>query len=600
MRRIYHHNKLQHSMRILVILFLAGVLFWGMTLDPDMTLYNHDPFFTVDTNWVQLIDGASIPLDTVSDAVTPTDGAPIVIERTISDMAQNRSLLFYASHQEVYMYINDELTYSFTCPEALSFLGTPGRSWVEFPIRSDMIGQTLRIEFYSNFALYNDIPSEFYYVTPDDIQLVQVDYGWLRNTMALVIIALAIISYVNASLWTFPKLRRYLFSLADIYLLSGLWLCGEINVLTAWTGNAALSSLMAMIIIRLIPLTYARFVSATAPQKNRWFRYLEFLAWGNLIISMALQLFWGVSLVRTMPLNVAVFAFSSMVYLVNVVVQSRNPALDHTYKQAYWASMLFPVAVMAEVYCYIHQGSTQKLTGLFIATACLIYSLIAHVLLVQEESRTQVEVRELERYQRSLEKKPLFQQINAHFLFNTLNTISAYCKEDPKTADHAVTLLAKYMRSIMHLSNAEDYVPFKKEVDLIQWYMEILNLRYMDKIELELDIGFEDFVLPPLTLQPLVENAVLHGLHNFVSDGRVRIHSRRHGSMVEVVISDNGQGFDPRAPIKHNGLAMKNLTQRITAAGGTLWTESHIGSGTDVTIQIPLHVEDFIEQEAQP
>ncbi|WP_409967752.1 hypothetical protein RFF05_14455 [Bengtsoniella intestinalis] len=226
-RKLCARKPVDYFLRGVVVLLLVGVVIWGAMVGTNVTFYNHDPYITVNTGWVQVIDGEEIPLETAQDAVVPADGSAIVLQRTISDQADNQTMLFYTSHQEVTVYIDGDLEYELTCPAEFAFYGSTGRNWVEIPIREGMIGETLRLEFYTPFAAYSKVPNDLYYVVSDDIDTVRIDYMWMRNTVALALISLAVITYVNATIWKYHKLRRYLLVLADLYLFTGLWVCAN-------------------------------------------------------------------------------------------------------------------------------------------------------------------------------------------------------------------------------------------------------------------------------------------------------------------------------------------------------------------------------------
>ncbi|WP_409970125.1 histidine kinase [Bengtsoniella intestinalis] len=363
-----------------------------------------------------------------------------------------------------------------------------------------------------------------------------------------------------------------------------------------WTGHATLSSMLAMMILRIIPVVFHQFVMTILDEKPWWLRLLGVVAWGNLLGSFALQFIWQVSLVETLGVTIGIFVVSCVVYIVGILVENLRRKTPTTYDWISYAMMIFPVASIGEICYYLYTGDSDQLTGLFVAAACVGYALFAHVLLVRNEVKNDVEKRALEQQQRALERKPLYQQINAHFLFNTLNTISAYCKEEPAKADRAVNLLSQYMRRYTKLVDASDYVPFKEEVTLMDLYLDILNLRYEEEYTLVVDASFEDFLLPPLTLQTVVENAVIHGLHKFVNHGVIYVQTQRYGKIIEMIVSDNGCGFDMRAKCKGSGVGLQNLSRRLRIMGGDMEVDSLPGNGTRIIMHVPLQPHEEEEQ----
>lgn len=537
---------------------------------------------------MQIIDGEQVPIEMARDATLQENDDAIVIERIISEVEQSQNFVFYSIHQEVDIYLDDEKVYSLVCPEKMEFFGSTGRLWVNIPINTHDIGKTLRLEFDSNFKSYENVPYNFYYIKADSINALQSRYTLLANSMALAIIALAIASYIKAVIWRSDKLRKYFFSMADLYLFSGLWIYAECNPMCASVEGSTFSSLLAMIFIRFIPIGFYQFLSSAISVKLKWMKAISKMAWLNLIISMALQLF-GVSLVQTLQYTVFVILACCLICLGGMTYQRWGQRYMHPYDYAFYSTIILLIGTLVEVYCYFNNESMGHLNGLFVSGACCIYAIIVQTLLIRDEAAVYAEKRDLEDKYNNLERKPLNQQINAHFLFNTLNTISAYCKESPAKADEAVNSLAQYMRRYMNLVDCEDYVSFEDELCLVGVYLNIENMRYEEGVKLELNLQCRDFRLPPLTLQPLVENVVLHGLHNYKREGVISIKTKTYGEMVELIISDNGKGFNYDKKVDNKGVGITNLNKRIKAMGGALEIESVIDKGTDIILRIPLN-----------
>lgn len=187
------------------------------------------------------------------------------------------------------------------------------------------------------------------------------------------------------------------------------------------------------------------------------------------------------------------------------------------------------------------------------------------------------------------QKVVLAHQIKAHFFFNTLNTISALCKQDAAKADSAIRTFATYMRSYMHLINEYEIIAFEQELVLVKSTLEIEKLRFPDSFIYELELDEVDFYIPPLTLQPIVENALLHGLRRTGHHGTLRISSRRVDHSIHINICDNGLGFDTAILNKQKSIGIQNIIQRIALmVDGIITIESELMKGTNVCIQIPI------------
>ena len=185
----------------------------------------------------------------------------------------------------------------------------------------------------------------------------------------------------------------------------------------------------------------------------------------------------------------------------------------------------------------------------------------------------------------------MLSQIRPHFIYNTLGTIERMCLKDPQKAFDLVRNFSLYLRG--NFSELESVTPilFAEELKHVEYYVNIEKVRFPD-MSMEYDVETTEFVLPALSVQPLVENAIKHGLMRLESGGTVRIHSYETPTHFCVAVTDDGAGFDPDAPIdekKHVGL--RNIRGRLKAmVDGELIIESKPGVGTKAVIMIPKEV----------
>lgn len=184
----------------------------------------------------------------------------------------------------------------------------------------------------------------------------------------------------------------------------------------------------------------------------------------------------------------------------------------------------------------------------------------------------------------------MLSQMRPHFLYNTLSSIAYFCDEDPKTAKKMTIMFADYLRKNMDdLEKSED-VAFEVELKHVETYLSIERARFGDMLNIEYDIKAKDFKLPTLTLQPIVENAVKHGVCAKEDGGTVNISTFETESEYVITVTDDGVGFDTNASFdggrRHIGL--RNVRERLSSVSrATMDVESRIGEGTKVTIKIP-------------
>ena len=200
-------------------------------------------------------------------------------------------------------------------------------------------------------------------------------------------------------------------------------------------------------------------------------------------------------------------------------------------------------------------------------------------------ARLEAELRETRRRLALAELRP-------HLLFNTLNMISTLIYDDPVRADAALVALSDLLRGSLR-SSRDELVRLAEEVELSAKYLSIVEARYGSRIEFRLDIdpGSRDAMVPVLILQPVLENAVLHGGVRHGCDGRIEILSRRYNGSVRLEIHNTAPG-GPRepAPVRGFGIGLSNVRQRLEALFGDrseVRLAERVGGGAVATIVIP-------------
>ena len=184
----------------------------------------------------------------------------------------------------------------------------------------------------------------------------------------------------------------------------------------------------------------------------------------------------------------------------------------------------------------------------------------------------------------------LASQIQPHFMFNTLNSIQSLIIDSPDTAYDAVGYFADFIRGVLNTMTLDSTVPVEDELKTTKGYMEIEKLRFGDNLKVVTEIEDTDFSVPPLTIQPIIENAVRHGLRKEAMKGTVtlRVYADGDGHVIE--IRDDGAGFDVRKAFNdgRQHVGIENVRSRIyRMCGGTMTIESKPGEGTAVKMFFP-------------
>ena len=267
---------------------------------------------------------------------------------------------------------------------------------------------------------------------------------------------------------------------------------------------------------------------------------------------------------------------------------------EHIEKRRFIAIMSFVILpLIASVLQIFIYGFSLSNIAIIIASAILFGQA------VNSNTRTLVEqtifIENQEKILEDLRTQIALSQIKPHFLYNALNSIYVLCDQDPPKAKKLINNLSEYLRTDIGSIGTGKTISFEKELDHTNVYLEIEKARFGDRFVVEYDIEVADFNIPPLTIQPLVENAVKHGVcKKSPSDpGVITIRTEEGYGFVKIIIADNGVGFDMA---EYNAMD-KSSTDKIGIANvrdrlkilenSEMNVFSEPGKGTTVEIIIP-------------
>lgn len=196
---------------------------------------------------------------------------------------------------------------------------------------------------------------------------------------------------------------------------------------------------------------------------------------------------------------------------------------------------------------------------------------------------------------RKQEKEAIIHQLNPHFIFNLLGAVRIAVRTDPELAYDRIYDFSRYLRAVFRFLESRENVPFKEEVSDVLSFMNLEKLRFGDRIRFRTDIREEGFMLPPLSVVQLVDNALIHGLQRGEKRGTITLRSYRTSLEYIVQVEDDGTGFDAETyeslsdddGPEAGGLLDARYRMK-TMVNGNLDIQSFIGIGTVVTLHIPV------------
>lgn len=229
------------------------------------------------------------------------------------------------------------------------------------------------------------------------------------------------------------------------------------------------------------------------------------------------------------------------------------------------------------------------LPGIPVLSMCifLVIQILFLTIYLDQQQKLAAEEKELMESRMSI----MLSQIQPHFLYNSLECIQDMCHDKAPEAEKATIEFARFLRGNLDSLTIRSPISFRKELQHTQNYLALeINRFGEDKLHVRFDLQAMDFRIPALSLQPLVENAVRHGVMQKMEGGTVCIQSEETRDAFRIRITDDGVGFDPSSPPddSRSHVGIINVRNRLeTMCGGTLSISSVPGKGTESIIQIP-------------
>lgn len=232
--------------------------------------------------------------------------------------------------------------------------------------------------------------------------------------------------------------------------------------------------------------------------------------------------------------------------------------------------------------------------SLFISRTSVIITLIMQLItigiLINEKYKERLRVEKIQKELLESKMNIMVSQIQPHFLYNALTSIAMLCEKDPKYAKQETIEFANYLRTNMNSLTQKNPVIFKDELKHLKTYISLEQMRFGDDLKVIYDIGPDSFFIPSLSVQPLVENAIKHGIGMKEDLGTVKISTKETDTKYIITIEDDGVGFDVDNYLNDgkNHVGMNNVKDRIKSiVNGEVIIKSTIGKGTTSTIVIP-------------
>lgn len=505
------------------------------------------------------------------------------------EMEYDTTLVFEFSHQDAEVYLDGEKVYALQIAEELSMIRTPGSNWAMIPLYREDIGKEVRVVLtpiyknYQNQEIQFLVGSKIAIYTREFIQSIpEMMLSMIDIFMGVTLFGIAIYFSVKKVVGT------GFYALAVLAISLGLWNFTQTDfapfVMPEKTVFIYYVSL-TMLMVCVVPLI--KFLKSSEKEKtNRMLEGWCILCSVMSIIQLLIQ-FGGICDLREMlKVTHAMIGISSVILLISGICGWKKAAKDKDEKRRISGIWLVGLGALIDISIYYGKGSSSGLFFVLIAIFC--YVLLEGIQLFFDYIRQKQMLEEKETQLTLSRITTMMSQIRSHFVFNILNAISGMCKFDPEKADETVVRFSRYLRNNIDIMEDDKPVPFMTELSHLEDYVVLEQVRFEDKIEFYADIQADEFLIPPLIIQPVVENAIKHGLTQKREGGTVVLRTWEEGGYILISVEDNGVGFEMRELEKNASVGLKNIRYRLEhLVAGTLEIESQIDVGTKVTIRIP-------------
>lgn len=502
---------------------------------------------------------------------------------TLDEIDHAETLAFFINHHNVDVYISDECVYTSLAKENDMFLTCGGR-WIIIPLYEEDANKEVRVVLTSLYKNYSKIP-EFLQGAE-----IAVHNATLHRALPALILSLCVI-FAGVLLVCFAAYQSLkgmhverLYSLGFIAMSAGLWRVSYDRVAfllleeyTVFVYNLSLVSLMIMALSMLNSLDIDK--------KKKKIVHLFSCAYCVLyVVQLVLQIMGIADLRQTLKVIHLTIIFSAALFVVSGISFLFKPKNERSDKFNY--SWLISIGVVADLLIYYFSDTTFNMICTLVAI--LIFSVLEGVSLMFIYIKQKNALEEMQTQLMLSRTTTMMSQIRSHFVFNILNAISGMCKYDPKLADETVVRFSKYLRNNIGIMEKDENIPFETDLQQLQDYVALEQIRFGDKVQFESDIEADDFMIPPLILQPVVENAIKHGVSKKQGNGKIVLRTRDVGENIVITVGDDGVGFDMQELLKEKSVGIRNIRFRLEhLVHGNLDIKSEVGMGTTVTITIP-------------
>ena len=496
----------------------------------------------------------------------------------------NSWLMFYTYHQYVDIYIDQECVFSLHPSDNYKFSKTVGSSWVKVPIYEQDKGKEIIIRLTPVYDFLKEQVPRFLIGSELAIYNYQYKATMLRVLLSGLLVLIGIIAIVPAIILK----NGGAISLGLSSVMIGAWRLLDSSYAAFFVGERSLLIYylaMFMLMGAAVPIANA-VKNRQDPKNSLMFEIYSLIVSVVLILQLVAQLLGLIDMRQTLWMTHLLQLTGVILILMSLLFPGKGERKKQWLHNRRIAFFALAVAAFPDLGIFYLTGNTDDLV--FTALACLIIVLVYSVRLLRNHLDQERQLKDRENQLIQSRTVVALGQIRSHFIFNVLNAISGMCKYDPVKADETIVRFSRYLRTNINILQNDELVTFRQELEHLEDYIALEQVRFGDRIRYEKNIDEEDFLLPSLVLQPLVENAIKYGLNVKEEGGTIRIATWAEHNRICITVTDDGVGFDLENLKKETSVGIRNVRFRLKhTVNAELTIDSTPGTGTCVLITIP-------------
>lgn len=605
------------SIFVICILLIASIWFVALLIPPETVIDNADRSAVKEYSegWECSVGNDRLVNVSSKTVVSAEQGEVVKLVNTLPSYNYDApTLLFRTYQQNVRVYVDGEQVYSFGDFKVKTFIQTLPVRWNMATLPDDSSGKEIVIEIFSEYEKYSGyIP--LFLIGPESgcySYIIESGMPGLLLSFALIVIVAMLLIAILLSNKRSSGFKMLVWWGVTV-LLAGVWSIATLGMIQLFFSAPYFEWLMRnTAAIFIVPSLLRVIYEYYDDEKTRRLAEIVFrLDLIFILLSLIVQIAGLVDLSLLMAIPIVFASFAVLVFIYGAVMTRKTDTLFTRVTNTVAAVALTAIVVLVP---YMYSSRVGSGFDLFIRMLFVFISLVWTFMIIKNVLNR---MKKYEQMKKTVEEKQMtmmVHQIKPHFIYNTLGAVRAMISEDPQKASEMLYDFSKYLRAHVDTLSVDKPISVEEELRNVKNYAKIERARFGDKIQVVYETEDVSFLIPPLTIQPLVENAITHGLRKKKDGGTViiRTYSTKRSHIVEVV--DNGAGFDTsrfeakeKKPIRFIDLfrknkeeaqpdkeaedyssGIKNIEFRLSAMlGGTLEIKSREGEGTVSRIVLP-------------